>query len=181
MQDYPGYISEPGSHTLNCSRCNVNKRRVGINLCQSCIDYLEFHEHFEEIKKLNSKSTKKRQSILRKKEILDTLQKQMEAIKILIRDDNLELQTIDKILFLEEQSIQLSAETVSEDVRKYKAHTDDEKLVVLETHCTIVRPEKSQENVYFGHVTLIITINCVDYKCRYGIKMYNKLPEKLDH
>ena len=181
MQDYPGYISEPGSHTLNCSRCNVNKRRVGINLCQSCIDYLEFHEHFEEIKKLNSKSTKKRQSILRKKEILDTLQKQMEAIKILIRDDNLELQTIDKILFLEEQSIQLSAETVSEDVRKYRAYTDDEKLVVLETHCTIVRPEKSQENVYFGHVTLIITINGVDYKCRYGIEMYNKLPESLDH
>ena len=71
----------------------------------------------------------------------------MEAIKILIRDDNLELQTIDKILFLEEQSIQLSAETVSEDVRKYRAYTDDEKLVVLETHCTIVRPEKSQENV----------------------------------
>ena len=209
--EYPTYhidITESGSHTLNCSRCNVNKRRVGINLCQSCIDYIEFHEHFEEIEQSEREIAEKKELIERKKEaivqlkeaignlkifiqdpkfglqnkeLIGRIQQHIKQLRISIRDDKSELQTINKRLFLEEQSIQLSAETVSEDVRKYRAYTDDEKLVVLETHCTIVRPEKSQENVYFGHVTLIITINCVDYKCRYGIKMYNKLPEKLDH
>jgi len=178
---YHGYVSEPGSHNTICTKCNKYRKRAGNYLCQKCIDFRDFNIQFEKIDELNRKSAKKKDSIKHKKELVTQLQEEIKQIRTLIREENLELQKIDHRLFIEKQSIQMSSETVSEDVRKYRAHTSDMDIIVLETHCTIVRPDISQEDVYFGHVTLIITIGGVDYKCRYGIEMYNKLPHSLNH
>ena len=77
--------------------------------------------------------------------------------------------------------INLVSDIVSDNFRVYTGIYDG-LPVNLETHCTIVRVSNSPDDVYFGHVTLIITYSnkeLGEYKWHYGVKTINDLPSAL--
>ena len=111
------------------------------------------------------------------------LEKRNKDIQTLIRKTKLELKKSENDLQEKTESIKLSSETVSDDSRVHVGTNKNGNTVLLETHCTIVRLLDSQENVYFGHVTLVITDE-TENRWHYGIFVSSekkKLPRKLEH
>ena len=174
MADYPEYARGTGSYNTICTFCKKKRKKDGNSFCQSCIDFKDFGNRFQEIEQTERERAAKKVLIEDREKMLVELQKK-------IQEDKEELQTIEDILLLQQQSIKMHSDVISDDIRRYR--TLSGKSSLLETHCTIVRPMNSQENVYFGHVTLIITYpsSPLEYILHYGIKMFNNLPEKLNH
>ena len=196
-QDYPEYKKEEWSSSL-CPKCGINRKKDGLLLCQRCMDKQSFGGVFTLIDQLNIDITEKKQSILDrrtklvelktrklelekeleiKKEEIQTRTENITKIKNIIVTENVQLTELERELLESEQTIRLHKDLVSNDIRVY---ISEEGTARLETHCTIVRPSESQEDLYFGHVTLKLTTD-KDYIWHYGIEMYDKLPRKLEH
>jgi len=173
MEDYPEHVLEVGSYNTICKMCGKKRKKDGNSFCQSCTDFKNFGTRFQEIKQSERERAAKKVLIEEREKALFELQQKIKA-------DKEELQTIEKILLLQQQSIKMQSDLVSDNIRRYRTLSGP--LSLLETHCTIVRPTNSQEDVYFGHVTLIIkTLKGIENRLHYGIKMFDNLPEKLDH
>jgi len=111
---------------------------------------------------------------IRNLNILDKIHKEI------IKECNEILDIIYNQLHFEKQNIRLSRDLVSKSKRVYKDLSGD-LFPTLETHCTILRLDDSQEDVYFGHVTLIIkTSSVIENRLHYGIKIVKEdLPKTL--
>ena len=192
---YPSkYNKLKGSHEETCTVCKMKKK---INKdCERCRADQENRDSDKEIKDLTDNITKTTETIetlkqqnLANQEQIKKNQDQNETL----RQQNLANQKQIKILELSVESDRLSleiqtlkskfgVEVVSEDVRVHNGIYEG-KPVSLETHCTIVRVA-GHEDVYFGHVTLVITYSdktLGEYKWHYGVKVDNKLPQTLNH
>jgi hypothetical protein len=187
QKEYPNpYISEHGFYTQTCS-CGKNKHE-DFRYCQECIDRKQFGQNFQNITTLES-------DIARIEQEQGDAEKQKLKLETQIEENTTKIQKIkDEIstlsssltnfklkLTLEKLKIQLHSDVISDDRRIHEGTDDDGYVVLLETHCTIVRVFQSPENVYFGHVTLVITTKSREYKWHYGVEIYNKLPETLTH
>ena len=195
QKEYPNhYISKHGFYTHKC-KCGKNKHE-DLQFCQDCIDRKEFGQNFENITTLESDIARIEQEQGKAEEQKRALKEQKLKLETQIEENTTKIQKIkEKIsglsssltnfklkLTLEKLKIQLHSDVISDDRRIHEGTDDDEDLVLLETHCTIVRVFQSPENVYFGHVTLVITLNnSVEYKWHYGVKIHNNLPETLTH
>jgi len=195
QKEYPKpYISEHGFYTQTC-KCGKNKHE-DLLFCQDCIDRKEFGQNFKNITTLESDIARIEQEQGEAEEQKRALKKHKLKLETQIEENTTKIQKIkDKIstlsssltnfklkLTLEKLKIQLHSDVISDDRRIHKGTDDDGYVVLLETHCTIVRVFQSPENVYFGHVTLVITPNnSVEYKWHYGVEIYNDLPETLTH
>ena len=195
QKEYPKpYISEHGFYTQTC-KCGKNKHE-DLLFCQDCIDRKEFGQNFKNITTLESDIARIEQEQGEAEEQKRALKNHKLKLETQIEENTTKIQKIkDKIstlsssltnfklnLTLEKLKIQLHSDVISDDRRIHKGTDDDGYVVLLETHCTIVRVFQSPENVYFGHVTLVITLNnSKEYKWHYGVEIYNKLPENLTH
>jgi hypothetical protein len=195
QKEYPNpYISKHGFYTHKC-KCGKNKHE-DLLFCQDCIDRKEFGQNFENITTLESDITRIEQEQVKAEEQKRALKEHRLKLETQIEENTTKIQKIkDKIstlssslatfklkLTLEKLKIQLHSDVISDDRRIHEGTDDYEDIVLLETHCTIVRVFQSPENVYFGHVTLVITLNnSKEYKWHYGVEIHNNLPKTLTH
>ena len=187
QKEYPThYISEHGFYTQKCS-CGKNKHEDFL-YCQECIDRKQFGQNFINITTLESKITGIEEEQGEAEEHKLKLEKQIEEntrkiqkIEKKISKLSSSLTNFKLDLTLEKLKIQLHSDVISDDRRIHEGTDDDGYVVLLETHCTIVRVFQSPENVYFGHVTLVITTTPKEYKWHYGVEIHNDLPETLTH
>ena len=196
-QDYPEYRTGEWSYNTKCAKC-ANKKKDGFDLCQRCMDVRDFGYVFTAIDQLNNDITEKNKQISDrnkllvqlktrklelekeleiKKEEIQTRIENITKVTAIISKETSALRELNRQLLESHQSIKLHKDLVSNDIRVY---TSEDGTGRLETHCTIVRPSESQEDLYFGHVTLKLTTD-KDYIWHYGIEMYDKLPRKLEH
>ena len=194
QKEYPNpYISKHGFYTHKC-KCGKNKHE-DLLFCQDCIDRKQFGQNFKNITTLESDIARLEQEQGDAEEQKRALKEHKLKLETQIEENTTKIQKIkEKIsglssslanfklnLTLEKLKIQLHSDVISDDRRIHEG-TDDDGYVLLETHCTIVRVFQSPENVYFGHVTLVITLNnSVEYKWHYGVEIHNNLPETLTH
>ena len=180
-KEYPPYFrSGQTSHTAQCS-CG-RKKREGPRICQICMDKEDFGKTFQSIQRLEAEITEKKDTLISQVQIQTELEEQLRNIKQLIDMTKLQITISENKLEEEKERIQLSSETVSDDARVHTGNDIYGRTVLLETHCSIVRLLGSQENVYFGHVTLVITIYGVrEYRWHYGVVVKNELPINLNH
>ena len=195
QKEYPNpYISEHGFYTHKC-KCGKNKHE-DLLFCQDCIDRKEFGQNFKNITTLETDIARIEKEQDEAEEQKRALKKHKLKLETQIEENTTKIQKIkEKIsalsssltnfkldLTLEKLKIQLHSDVISDDRRIHKGTDNDGDAVLLETHCTIVRVFQSPENVYFGHVTLVITLNnSKEYKWHYGIEIHNNLPETLTH
>jgi hypothetical protein len=159
MERFLGYTEGRQSHIKPCKNpgCpNKIKNSSDLGVCQSCSE--KWSDNFKKIYKLED-------AIARKKE---------------------ELRKLEEALHIEKIELKYEVDLVSDDVRVHEGFSSDHGLPIpikLETHCTIVRVKDSPENVYFGHVTLVISNNFgTKYKWHYGAEVVNKkIPKDLKH
>jgi len=194
-KEYPvPYVSERGFYTGICI-CGKNKHE-DLLFCQDCIDRKQFGQNFKNITTLESDIARLEQEQRDAEEQKRALKKHKLKLETQIEENTTKIQKIkEKIsglssslanfkldLTLEKLKIQLHSDVISDDRRIHKGKDKHGDIVLLETHCTIVRVFQSPENVYFGHVTLVITPNnSVEYKWHYGVEIYNNLPKTLTH
>ena len=179
VDEYSGFILKKGSHRAECSVCLQKKRSHEDQECQRCASNNKLIEGNKEIQELEDSIEKTTDTI----DEIEQEQKKLEERKqILIKkleSDKISLE-IQKLNI----KINLVSDTVSDNVRVFAGTYEDEP-VNLETHCTIVRVSNSPEDVYFGHVTLIITYSnneLGEYKWHYGVKTINDFPDmRLNH
>jgi len=180
-KEYPSHFrSGQASHTSQCE-CK-RKKKEDYTYCQICMDKNDFSQTFKNIQDLEEKIREKKDTLISQVQIQTELEEQLRNIKQLIDKTKLEITLSENNLEKEKERIQLSSETVSDDVRVHTGIDVCDRTVLLETHCSIVRLLGSQENVYFGHVTLVITIYGVrEYRWHYGVVVKNELPINLEH
>jgi hypothetical protein len=184
--DYPaGYTEGESKYSIFCGKCGNRKKRN--KACKKCKENQYEIEFAHKSLELNN-SIRTRMETIQSKDVeyqiaeeeYRRVQEKMAALKtqknFLLRD--LELKKVQ--LKIHEVQGQYQEHIVSDDIRKHYG-TDKGKTVDLETHCTIVRLDNSLEDVYFGHVTLVITYPKEVYKWHYGAEVYNKLPQNLEH
>ena len=157
-EPFLGYTDERGSHNKPCANLgctNKIKNSSDLQVCQSCSDKWKWSDNFKQIYKIED-------AIARKKE---------------------ELRKLEEKLYIEKIQIKYEVDLVSDDVRVHQGFSSDSRPMKLETHCTIIRVKDSPENVYFGHVTLVISNNFgKKYKWHYGAEVVNKkIPKNLNH
>jgi hypothetical protein len=138
-------------HTSQTSPTNI--------FCQKCIDKYYLRNTFKKIHFLEDSITEKQTHI-------QDLQKKITNIQNEVKD-------LKEELFLEKIHIKYDVDVVSENEKFYQGSDgsarDGEYNIELETHCTIVRVEESPENVYFGHVTLVIRyLSGLEFRWHYG-------------
>ena len=187
------------SHTRKCSnrRCpnkiNNKQLRLGVSECQSCLERKDSQmvTALTDIRNFKIEIAAKKITLARLQGNIDTHTKGIE--KSSISKFNLEdLQNQAVILagqidFLEQSLlrsqilVKYKQDLVSNDHKYYDGIATNGKEWTLETHCTIVRVQDSPEDVFFGHVTLIISKNedtTIFYKWHYGIETF---PFKFPH
>ena len=140
--------------------------------CQKCLDTYSLRKTFKNIHFLEDSITEKQKHI-------QDLQKKITNIQNEVKD-------LKEELFLEKIHIKYDVDLISENEKFYQGSdgtgNDGEYNIELETHCTIVRVEQSPENVYFGHVTLVIRyLHGLEFRWHYGTYVaYNKIPKRDD-
>jgi hypothetical protein len=140
--------------------------------CQQCLDKLSLKNTFKNIHFLED-------YIIQKKTHIQDLQNKITNIQNEVKD-------LKEELFLEKIHIKYDVDVVSENKKFYQGSDetarDGEYNIELETHCTIVRVETSPENVYFGHVTLVIRyLSGLEFRWHYGTYVsYDKIPKRDD-
>ena len=145
---FPNYRtdSKAGSHLRRCTECGVNfvKTNSEFNQCQSCRD------------KMDADMVKSLRNIRRTKN--NITQKEAERLRLLEQLSDIDIQIDNSKQSLNEEQIKINFkhELVSDDHKYHDGTSNNGTVWTLETHCTIVRIENSPENVYFGHVTLVI-------------------------
>lgn len=164
-----GYKKGTGSHSRKCKnpRCqNKIKNSSELNICQSCSD--NWSDDFIKIYKLED-------DIAREKEKLHKLEDAIALKKEKLRE-------LEEALHIEKIQFKYQVDLVSDDRRVHQGFSKHGLPMKLETHCTIVRVEDSPENVYFGHVTLVISDDFgTKYKWHYGTEVYKKkIPKAKD-
>lgn len=149
-------------HTSQTSQTNI--------FCQKCIDKYYLRNTFKNIHFLEDSITEKQTHI-------QDLQKKIAKIQE-------EVEGLTEELFLEKIHIKYDVDVVSENEKFYQGSdgtgSDEEYNIELETHCTIVRVAQSPENVYFGHVTLVIRyLNGPEFRWHYGTYVLpNTIPNR---
>jgi hypothetical protein len=186
--DYPvGYTQGESKYNIPCVKCRQNKRQG--KTCKNCKDSEKHQREFTE------KSTELNDSIQKRLGIIEEIdieyQKAHEEYKrAQEKMISLEVQKKFTLSSIELEQLQLEIHQVqgnydyhliSDDIREYVGTQYNGERVELETHCTIVRIDDSLEDVYFGHVTLVITYPREVYKWHYGAEVYNQLPKNLEH
>ena len=157
-EPFLGYTKGRPSHNNICKNpgcLNKIKNSSDLQVCQSCSDKWKLSNNFTKIYGIED-------AITRKKE---------------------ELRNLEEKLHIEKIQIKYEVDLVSDDVRVHQGFSSDSRPMKLETHCTIIRVKDSPENVYFGHVTLVISNNFgKKYKWHYGAEVVNKkIPKNLRH
>ena len=177
--DYPaGYTEGESKYSIFCVKCGNRKKRN--KACKKCKENQYEIEFADKSLELNNSIRTRMEELQNAEEEYRKVQEKMAALEtqknFLLKD--LELRQIQ--LKIHEVQGKYKEHIVSDDIRKHYGEYEG-KTVELETHCTIVRLDNSLEDVYFGHVTLVITYPKEVYKWHYGAEVYNKLPENLEH
>ena len=183
-ESIPPFIRGQWRYTDACPNCKVNRKTPGMRFCQTCIDDSDQHI-FDKIDKINTlKNYIEREELQVEsthqsyKKIIDENEVRIDTVREKYNKERLHLQGLKDALNKQEQSISLHVDVLSNDIRLYDSTNTS---ATLETHCTIVRPPKIHKDVYFGHVTLIITTIDSELRWHYGIKLENNLPDDLNN
>jgi hypothetical protein len=179
---YPNvYDEKKGSYTELCARCGKKKKHD--KDCQRCISEQELDESAKDIQDLTDSIKESRRQIkeliednLKNEEQIRRNQERIKILKLSLESDNLSLE-------IQKLESRFGVEVVSENARVHNGKLNVNTTARLETHCTIVRVV-GHEDVYFGHVTLIITYSnkeLGEYIWHYGVKTKGTLPERLDN
>jgi hypothetical protein len=179
---YPDvYDEKKGSYTELCARCGKKKKHD--KDCQRCISEQELDESAKDIQELTDSIKESRRQIkeliednLKNEEQIRRNQERIKILKLSVESDNLSLE-------IQKLESRFGVEVVSENARVHNGKLNVNTTARLETHCTIVRVV-GHEDVYFGHVTLIITYSnkeLGEYIWHYGVKTKGTLPETLDN
>jgi len=177
--NYPtGYTEGDSKYSIFCTKCGNRKKRT--KACKKCKESEYEIEFAHKSLELNNSILTRMETIQSVEEEYRMVQEKMAALEIqknfLLND--LELKKIQ--LKIHELQGKYQEHIISDNIRKHYG-TYEGKTVELETHCTIFRIDNSLEDVYFGHVTLVITYPKEVYKWHYGAEVYNKLPQNLEH
>ena len=175
------YDEKKGSYTELCATCG--KKKKFNKDCQRCISEQDLEESAKDIQELTDTIKETERQI--KELIEDNIKNEQQIKKNEERIKILELSLESDNLSLEIQKLQsrFGVEVVSENARVHNGKLNVNTTARLETHCTIVRVV-GHEDVYFGHVTLIITYSnkeLGEYIWHYGVKTKGTLPERLDN
>jgi hypothetical protein len=162
-----GYTKGTGSHSRKCtnSSCdNKIKNSSKLDFCQSCSEKWKYDKIYN-----------LEHDIARKKEKIYKLEDAIAREKEKLRE-------LEEALHIEKIQFKYQVDLVSDDRRVHQGFSKHGLPMKLETHCTIVRVEDSPENVYFGHVTLVISDDFgTKYKWHYGTEVYKKkIPKAKD-
>ena len=183
-ESIPPFIRGEWRYTNVCPNCKVNRKTPGMRFCQSCIDDTD-QNIFDKIDKINTlKYNIAREELQVEsthqsyKKIIDENEVRIDTVREKYNKERLNLQGLKDALNQQEQSISLHVDVLSNDIRLYDSTNTS---ATLETHCTIVRPPKIHKDVYFGHVTLIITTSDSEFRWHYGIPTANNLPDNLNN
>ena len=179
---YPDiYDEKKGSYTELCATCG--KKKKFNKDCQRCISEQELEESAKDIQELTDSIKETRRQIkeliednVKNEEQIRRNQERIKILKLSLESDNLSLE-------IQKLQSRFGVEVVSENARVHNGKFDVNTSARLETHCTIVRVV-GHEDVYFGHVTLIITYSNKEfgeYIWHYGVKTKGTLPERLDN
>ena len=152
---------------------NIENQRL-----QETIDTIE-----DEYKRLQEQMRENRD----RKETIDTIEDEYKRLQKQMRKNRDRKEMM--VAKLKNEQNELKIDKIHKKYRKellsenFRIHTGtfEGKQVKLETHCTILRLKNSSEDLYFGHVTLVITYPDKIYRWHYGVKVDDKLPETLNH
>ena len=181
-KEYPrDFILDDTKTNIICPVPNCkNLKRVG-ELCQKCKDYQIQLEKDQRIQELILKIQKRLRIIQEIDERNTELEEQILKNK---RDQKYASARLEHEQ-MELKKAQLEGKyeynLISENTRLHTGMSYDGHTMDLETHCTIIRVDKSYEDVYFGHVTLVITDLGEKSRWHYGVKTFNDLPDALDN
>ena len=179
-KEYPrDFILDDTKTNIICPDCK-NLKRVG-ELCQKCKDDQIQLEKDQRIQELRLKIQKRLRIIQEIDERNTELEEQILKNK---RDQKYASARLEHEQ-MELKKAQLEGKyeynLISENTRLHTGMSHEGQTMYLETHCTIIRVDKSYEDVYFGHVTLVITILGEKSRWHYGVKTFNDLPDVLDN
>ena len=179
-KEYPrDFILDNTKTNIICPDCK-NLKRVG-ELCQKCKDDQIKLEKDQRIQELRLKIQKRLRIIQEIDERNTELEEQILKNK---RDQTYVITRLEHEQ-MELKKAQLEGKyeynLISENTRLHTGMSHEGHTMDLETHCTIIRVDKSYEDVYFGHVTLVITILGEKSRWHYGVKTFNDLPDALDN
>ena len=166
---FPRFDKKSGNHIFTCTTkgCN-NKVKDNGTLCQVCSDNFLLKEKLDNIKFL-------KETITEKLKLIENFGEKIEKTKEEIHD-------LERELDIEKLSITYGVDVVSDNFKLYRG-SSSEGSAELETHCTIVRVKNSPGDVYFGHVTLLISyLGKETYRWHYGAKVNSEyIPNDLQH
>ena len=179
------------SHVRECSnrRCNnkINNKQPSGSECLSCLERkdIQMVTALANIKKYKTDIAVIKKTQERLQGIIDTHTKEIgllekspdfiEDIKKQVAILTPKIDYLETALLQEQMKVKYKNDLVSNDHKYYDGIATNGKEWTLETHCTIVRVEDSVEDVFFGHVTLIISKNedsKIFYKWHYGIETF---------